>query len=261
MTAPTRLIIAGPRGRMGQALLQMTRDSPGVEAAAVIDRPGAPAGTLRTAAALAELTDLAGAVLVDFTSPARTRELLAQLESSPRPAVIGTTGLTPEDHARMRVLAGAAPILYSANFSLGIALLADAVQRLAGILPQYDIEIIEMHHRHKADAPSGTAILLGDAAAQGRHSQLDLLTAHGRTGDTGERPAGQIGFHAVRGGDIVGEHTVLFAGHGERLELTHRASSRMTFAAGAVAAARFLAERPPGFYTLHDVLGLGAAGP
>ena len=171
--------------------------------------------------------------------------------------VIGTTGFTAEDGAKIEAAARHAPIVKSGNMSLGVNLLAALVEEAARALGEdFDIEIMEMHHKHKVDAPSGTALLLGQAAAEGRKIALRENSIRSRDGHTGERPSGAIGFAALRGGSVVGDHTVIFAGAGERLELTHRAQDRQIFARGAIAAALWAQGREPGLFSMRDVLGL-----
>ena len=211
---------------------------------------------LSLAAALdigADLSPIAGAdVLIDFTRPEGTLEHLQYA----RAAVIGTTGFSESQLKSVREKARQLPIVLAPNFAVGV----NVVFRLAGIAARalgddYDVEIVEAHHRHKVDAPSGTALKLGEVIATSLNRSSEVFI-HGRKGDTGERPAKQIGFHAIRGGDIVGEHTVIFAGAGERVEVTVRSQSRMTYAAGAVRAAKWLAGKPAGLYSMEDVLGL-----
>jgi 4-hydroxy-tetrahydrodipicolinate reductase len=171
--------------------------------------------------------------------------------------VIGTTGLTPEDEQAIRDAASRAPVVFAANFSLGVNLMQVLVEQAARALgPDYDIEIVEMHHRHKVDSPSGTALALGRSAAKGRSVQLDQVWRKSRDGQVGARPRGEIGFATLRGGDVVGDHSVIFAADGERFEITHKASTRAVFANGAVRAALWVADKPPGFYSMKDVLGI-----
>ena len=173
--------------------------------------------------------------------------------------VIGTTGLSPEQTRQVHDAAARTPIVWSANMSLGVNILLALVERTAALLdPAYDIDILEMHHRHKIDAPSGTALALGRAVASGRQVELEKVWRKTRDGHTGARPSGEIGFATLRGGDEVGFHTVLFAGTGERLELTHRAFGREIYANGALRAAQWAQGRKPGLYTMKDVLGLGS---
>ena len=203
-----------------------------------------------------ELTSKVDALL-DFSCPGGVLKRLNECRKLTVPIIIGTTGLGKEEMQAVESAANVIPCLISANMSLGVNLLAKLVAKAARALgDDYDVEIIEAHHRLKKDAPSGTALLLARAIAEAKKTDLDDVAVYGRCGHTGERPKGVIGIHAVRGGDIVGDHTVLFAGDGERIELAHRAHSRDTFAKGALRAARFLAGRPPGFYTMDDVLGL-----
>jgi 4-hydroxy-tetrahydrodipicolinate reductase len=196
-------------------------------------------------------------VFVDFSAPAALEANLTAAVAGRKPIVVGTTGLTPE---HQRLIDGAAAdiaVLQAANTSLGVNLLSHLVRQAAERLgTDWDIEIVEMHHRHKADAPSGTALLLGRAAADGRQVDLEQVSDRGRHGITGPREAGRIGFAALRGGSVAGEHQVIFAADGERLELGHRAESRAIFARGAVQAALWLQDKPPGRYTMADVLGL-----
>jgi 4-hydroxy-tetrahydrodipicolinate reductase len=226
---------------------------------AAIDAPGAPTlgeriGDVAISADLGSA--LAGCdVYVDFSAPGATR---AAAHLAPRgvAAVVGTTGLGPEDRAALDGLAARAPVLESANFSLGVNLLLALTADAAAAVPGWDAELVELHHRRKRDAPSGTALALGRAIAGARGVALDAIARGGREGDVGPRPDGELGLHAVRGGDVVGEHTVCFFGEGERIELTHRATSREIFAAGALRAAAFVAGKPAGRYAMRDVLGI-----
>jgi 4-hydroxy-tetrahydrodipicolinate reductase len=191
-------------------------------------------------------------VVIDFSQPPALQQALPHLGS--RALVSGTTGLSAEQQAALDEQARQAPVLWAANFSVGVTLLLELVKQATRALPEADVEIVETHHRHKKDAPSGTALALAQAVAAGRAEAPVLV--HGREGIVGERPRGPIGMHALRGGDVVGEHTVWLLAEGERIELGHHASSRTTFAAGAVRAARFVAGRPAGRYELREVLGL-----
>ncbi len=200
-------------------------------------------------------------VLVDFTRPEGTLAHLAACARHGTGAVVGTTGLSDGEKATLAEFARKLPIVFAPNMSVGVNVLANLVETAARRLgPGYDIEIVEMHHRHKVDAPSGTALFLGDAAARGAGRKLAQCAVYAREGVTGERRAGAIGFAALRGGDVVGEHTVIFAGAGERIELAHKAGSRQNFAAGALRAAQYVAERRaagrPGLADMQDVLGL-----
>jgi 4-hydroxy-tetrahydrodipicolinate reductase len=192
-------------------------------------------------------------VLIDFTRPEGALENLRHA----RAMVIGTTGFSQAQKKAIEEAAKRLPIVMAANFAVGVNAAYKLAETAARILGDgYDVEIIEAHHRHKVDAPSGTALQLGEVIAKALNRSLAEVARHGRQGDTGERPATQIGFHAVRGGDIVGEHTVIFAGAGERVEVTVRSQSRMTYAAGALRAAKFLKGKPAGLYGMPDVLGL-----
>jgi 4-hydroxy-tetrahydrodipicolinate reductase len=251
-----KLAIAGAGGRMGRTLIEAVLADRGLVLACAFDVPGSPAvgqevGNLRIgsdpkAAAAAD-------VLIDFTRPEGTLENLRHA----RAMVIGTTGFSQAQKDAIGEAAKRLPIVMAANFAVGVNAaykLAETAARILG--DDYDVEIIEAHHRHKVDAPSGTALQLGEVVAKALNRSLAEVARHGRQGDTGERPARQIGFHALRGGDIVGEHTVIFAGAGERVEVTVRSQSRMTYAAGALRAARFLKGKSAGLYGMADVLGL-----
>ncbi|SMF61407.1 4-hydroxy-tetrahydrodipicolinate reductase [Allosphingosinicella indica] len=201
--------------------------------------------------------DAGAVVLIDFTSPTIFDAQLAQALRASLPIVVGTTGLSSEQQTAIDEATAEIAVLESANMSLGVNLVAHLVREAAARLgPNWDIEIAEMHHRHKVDAPSGTALMLGRAAADGRKIDLDANSERGRDGNAGPREAGAIGFASLRGGSVAGEHQVIFATEGERVEIGHRAESRAIFAKGAVAAALWLKDRPAGRYTMADVLGL-----
>ena len=251
-----KIAIAGAGGRMGRTLIDAVLADRELELGAAFDAAGTPAigqaiggVTIAADAAAAAKCD----VLIDFTRPEGT---LAHLKHA-RAMVIGTTGFSAAQKKTIDEAARRIPIAMAANFAVGVNAvykLADTAARILG--DAYDVEIIEAHHRHKVDAPSGTALKIGEVVAKALGRDLGEVARHGREGETGERPARQIGFHAIRGGDIVGEHTVLFVGAGERVEITVRSQSRMTYAAGAVRAAKWLRGRPPGLYDMSDVLGL-----
>ena len=260
-----RIVIAGAGGRMGRALVQVLHETKDVELAGALEAKGHPdlgpdAGLLAgLSAAHVALTDdplplLAKAdAVIDFTSPAVSVEL-AELAAQARIVhVIGTTGLSSDDEAKIGAASRHAVIVKSGNMSLGVSLLASLVKRAAQALPDFDIEIVEMHHRHKVDAPSGTALLLGRAAAEGRDVALAEKMATARDGLRGN---GAIGFASLRGGTVVGEHAVVLAGSGERIVLSHIAEDRAIFARGAIAAARWGHGKKPGLYAMSDVLGL-----
>lgn len=241
----TKIGILGSNGRMGRAIAAVIPESGGIVAG------GADQGD--DLGPLAADSD----VLVDFSSPAALVEHLAAAQAAGTAIVIGTTGLGPEHHAAIDDAARSIPVLQAANTSLGVNLLAHLVRETAARLgTDWDIEIVEMHHRHKVDAPSGTGLLLGNAAAAGRGVDLADVAVRSRDGITGERPEGAIGFGVLRGGSVAGDHQVIFAGEGERIELGHRAESRAIFAQGAVKAALWLAGKPAGRYAMTDVLGL-----
>jgi 4-hydroxy-tetrahydrodipicolinate reductase len=260
--------IAGVSGRMGRALIEAVTEDAGCVLRAAIDRPASPllgqdAGAAWGAASDVRVTDqpavaLQGAhVLIDFTRPEATFAYLDACTAAGVPLVIGTTGFDEDGKARIAAAARHIPIVFAPNMSVGVNLLMKLAELAAHVLEDgYDIEIIEAHHRHKVDAPSGTALGLGQAVAKAIHRDLAQCAVYGREGVTGERDAKTIGFATVRGGDIVGDHTLLFAGTGERIELTHKASSRATFAQGALRAAKWLQGRAPGLYDMRDVLNL-----
>ena len=265
----SRIVIAGVSGRMGHALLEALANAPDLTLHAALDRPGSAclgrdAGELIGGHLGVAVTDdvaaaLTGAdVLIDFTRPEATLHHLAVCREQGVAAVIGTTGLDAQGKAAIADAARYIPVVFAPNMSVGVNLAIKLLDMAARVLDQgFDIEIIEAHHRHKVDAPSGTALALGEAVARALGRDLKTCAVYGREGVTGERDPSTIGFATVRGGDIVGDHTVLFAGVGERLEITHKASSRMTFALGALRAARHVAGTRSGcLLDMQDVLGL-----
>jgi 4-hydroxy-tetrahydrodipicolinate reductase len=245
---------------MGRTLIEGVLADRELALAAALDAPGSAAigqaaGALRISADLGALAD--ADVLVDFTRPEGTLAHLEACLKLNRRMVIGTTGFSAAQTARLAEAARRIPIVLSPNFAIGVNVVFRLAQTAASALGDaYDVEIVEAHHRHKVDAPSGTALKLGELVAQALGRDLGKVATHGRHGDTGERPTKAIGFHAIRGGDIVGEHTVIFAGQGERVEVAVRSQSRSTYAAGALRAAKWLAGRAPGLYDMFDVLGL-----
>lgn len=255
-----KVAIAGAGGRMGQALIEAVLADGGLQLAAALDAAGSPAlgrqaGALKIGADLAVLA--AADVLIDFTRPEGTLAHLEACLARGKPMVIGTTGFSEAQKSRILEAATRIPIAMSPNFAIGVNVVFRLAQTAARALGDaYDVEIVEAHHRHKVDAPSGTALKLGELVAGALGRKLSDVATHGREGETGERPAKAIGFHAIRGGDIVGEHTVIFAGAGERVEVAVRSQSRSTYAAGALRAARWLKGRGPGLYDMFDVLGL-----
>ncbi|MEM7168654.1 MAG: 4-hydroxy-tetrahydrodipicolinate reductase [Pseudomonadota bacterium] len=267
--AKTKLGVVGCGGRMGRMILTAIRDNPDCEIAGGTEAPesrlvGQDIGTLIGAGNLGLTVGADPAALfaasdgvLDFTAPAATLAHARLAGETGTALVAGTTGLTPEQQAVIEGAAATAPVVQAANMSLGVNLLLQIVEQVARSLdPSYDIEVLEMHHRHKVDAPSGTALALGEAAAAGRRISLEQAARKVRDGITGPREEGTIGFATLRGGEVPGEHTVLFAGAGERLELTHKAARREVFAEGAVKAALWAAAQPPGLYDMKDVLGL-----
>jgi 4-hydroxy-tetrahydrodipicolinate reductase len=263
-----KVVIAGASGRMGQALLEGIFADSELQLHGALDRADNPRighdageqfGLVTKVRISADIDEtLRGAdVLVDFTRPEASMTYLAACERAGVKLVLGTTGFSPEQKKQIEAAAQKIAIVFAPNMSVGVTLLINLVQAAAKVLADgYDVEIIEAHHRHKVDAPSGTALRLGEAAASALGRDLQSCAVYGREGVTGERDANTIGFATVRGGDVVGDHTVLFAGIGERVELTHKASSRATFALGALRAAKYLADRKTGLFDMQDVLAL-----
>jgi 4-hydroxy-tetrahydrodipicolinate reductase len=264
-----RLIVAGAGGRMGRALTRVISETPGAVLTGALEAPGSellgkdagtlagvPANGVLLSADLWSLSANADGIL-DFTVPAATIANVAIAAERRLVHVIGTTGLSSSDDAVIKSVTSRATVVKSGNMSLGVNLLAALVRRVALSLDAgFDIEILEMHHRAKIDAPSGTALLLGEAAAEGRKIALDQHSARGRDGQTGARRSGDIGFASLRGGTVTGDHSVIFAGPYERIELSHRAEDRMIFAHGALKAAMWAHGKKPGLYSMADVLGL-----
>ncbi|TIL29432.1 4-hydroxy-tetrahydrodipicolinate reductase [Mesorhizobium sp.] len=264
------LVVVGAAGRMGQALIRAIHTIPGARVAGAIERAGSPhlgkdagelagIGTIGVVIGDDPLPAFARADgVLDFTSPAATVEFAGYAAQARIAHVIGTTGCSADDNAKIAAAARHATIVKSGNMSLGVNLLAVLVEQAARALDadDFDIEILEMHHRHKVDAPSGTALLLGEAAAAGRGIDLDGNSVRSRDGHTGVRKTGSIGFATLRGGSVVGDHSVLLAGTGERITLAHHAEDRAIFARGAVKAALWARGRKPGLYSMRDVLGL-----
>ncbi len=268
---PMRLAILGAGGRMGQALTRAVAATEGCEVAGGVEDArstavGKDIGELAGIGSLGiRITDdplpLFAEVdgVLDFTVPQATVAFAALAAQARIVHVIGTTGLSADDESKLDAAARHAVIVKAGNMSLGVNLLVALARQVAAALdPDFDIEIVEMHHRHKVDAPSGTALMLGQAAAEGRGVDLAQHSARGRDGQTGARRRGDIGFTAMRGGGVVGDHTIMFASEGERIELTHRAADRSIFATGAVKAALWGRDKKPGLYAMADVLGLRA---
>ena len=258
-----RIVVSGATGRMGSQLGRLAHDATDLELVGGIAPDAAPEGSVYPAVVRA---DAAGEllarcdVLVDFSAPAHLRGILESHGDAlaGRAIVIGTTGLDDDARRAAEACCARSAVLVAANFSVGVNVLLELARRAARALDarQFDVEITEAHHRHKADAPSGTALALGRAVADARGASLDSVRRDGRGGVSGERPRGEIGFHALRGGEIVGEHEVAFIGANERVTLGHVASDRALFAEGALRAARWIAGKPAGSYTMADVLGL-----
>lgn len=241
-----KVAILGAAGRMGQMLVKLAGVDPALSVVAQIDVADGYDTTWP------EETE----AVVDFSFHAAVAPNVEKAAAQGLAYVIGTTGFTPDEQARVDACSAKIPVVQAANYSLGVNLLLALVRQAAAVLgPQYDVEVVEMHHRHKKDAPSGTALMLAHAAAEGRGVKLDDVACYGRKGLVGERPAGEIALHALRGGSVVGDHTVMFAGDVERVEITHRAQSREAFAAGALRAALWAVGRKPGKYDMRDVLG------
>ncbi|MDM7456631.1 MAG: 4-hydroxy-tetrahydrodipicolinate reductase [Tepidimonas sp.] len=268
VSPPHRVAIAGASGRMGRVLIEAVQAADDCVLSAALDRPDSPALGQDAAAFSGQIAGVAiGAdvdaavavsdVLIDFTRPEGTMMHLAACVRHGTAMVIGTTGLAEAQKAAIAEAAQRIPIVLAPNMSVGVNVTLKLLDMAARALATgFDIEIVEAHHRHKVDAPSGTALLMGEviAAAQGR--RLQDCAVYERVGHTGERPLGAIGFATVRGGDVVGDHTVMFLGTGERIEITHKSSSRATYAQGSLRAVRFLAGRAHGLYDMFDVLGL-----
>ncbi|MFC6632935.1 4-hydroxy-tetrahydrodipicolinate reductase [Microbulbifer taiwanensis] len=273
-----KIAISGFGGRMGRALAQAVTQAQGVELSAAVVRPGSSlvgadagevAGLGRSGIAIVDsLAEADFDVLIDFTAPAATLDNAAHCAKQGRPIVIGTTGFDAEQKEKLLSHAGTIPLCLASNFSTGVNLCFSLLETAARVLgEESDIEIVEAHHRHKVDAPSGTALSMGEVVASTLGRDLDRVAVYGREGQTGARERDTIGFATVRGGDVVGDHTVMFMADGERVEITHKASSRLSFARGAVRAALWLkgrglkgeeldGDRAAGHYDMRDVLGL-----
>lgn len=268
MTHPLKIVITGCSGRMGHVLLECVFADAELQLHAALDRLenphigkdagealGKPSG-VKISADIDQALKNAD-VLVDFTRPEASLQYLAACQKAGVKMVIGTTGFSPEQKLTIEQAAKNIAIVFAPNMSVGVTLLINLVHSAAKVLNEnYDVEIVEMHHRHKVDAPSGTALRLGESVASALGRNLEACAVYGREGITGERDSHSIGFSTMRGGDVVGDHTVLFAGTGERVELTHKASSRATFALGALRAAKYLTHKQTGLFDMQDVLGL-----
>ena len=256
-----KVVVAGAGGKMGRALIEAVLADPSLKLGAALDVATSPAigsdaGGVRVSSD-AGAAIKAGDVLIDFTCPAGTLAYLDVCVAAGKSMVIGTTGLSAEERERIAQGARKIPIVMAPNFAVGVNAVFRLAETAAKILGDaYDVEIVEAHHRSKVDAPSGTALQLGEVIAKTLGRDLASVAIYGRQGESGARPVKQIGFHAIRGGDIVGEHTVIFAGSGERVEIAVRSQSRSTYAMGALRAAKWLRDRAPGLYDMRDVLGL-----
>ena len=263
-----RVAIAGASGRMGRMLIEAALKEDGIVLASAFDRPGTPfigrdAGELAgTHTGVAIIDDAAAAIaaadcVIDFTRPEGTLAHLALARELGKAAVIGTTGFDAAGKAAIAEIARHIPVVFAPNMAVGVNAVFRLLEVAARILSEgYDVEVIEAHHRFKVDAPSGTALRMGEVVARELGRSLDECAIYGREGHTGERKNETIGFSTIRGGDVVGDHTVLFAGIGERIEITHKSGSRMPYALGSMRAARFLAGRSDGLFDMQDVLGL-----
>ncbi|MEK6243562.1 MAG: 4-hydroxy-tetrahydrodipicolinate reductase [Pseudomonadota bacterium] len=259
--AGIKVVVAGAGGKMGRTLIEGVLGDKSLVLAAALDVKGSPAvgaitGGVKVGSDIAKAI-AAGDVLIDFTRPEGTIDHLEVCARLGKSIVIGTTGFSDPLKKAILQAGRKIPIAMSPNFAVGVNALFKLAEVAAGILgDDFDVEIVEAHHRHKVDAPSGTALKLGEIVAKALKRDLAKSAVYGRQGDTGVRPARQIAFHAIRGGDIVGEHTVIFAGAGERVEVTIRSQSRMTYALGALRAVKFLRGRRAGLYDMSDILGL-----
>lgn len=272
MSEPLPIAVVGAGGRMGAALIRAIAEDPSTRLTGALEREGAvelsrDAGEIAGVGMLgvSVTADMhiafdGAAAILDFTAPAVTRALAEVAASKGLAHIVGTTGMSADDEAHIRAAADRTPIVKSGNMSMGVILLSVLVEQAAKALEasDWDIEVLEMHHKLKVDAPSGTALLLGEAAAEGRAVDLEHNAVRSRDGHTGARDIGAIGFATLRGGSVVGDHSVILAGPGERVVLSHHAEDRGIFARGAVKAALWAHGKPPGLYTMRDVLGLGS---
>jgi 4-hydroxy-tetrahydrodipicolinate reductase len=255
------VIIMGANGRMGATLTRMAKSDPGLILAGLVERTERQKGLEIFGCPVVDdvqkALDVPGAVVVDFTAPAVTLATAAKAAERSVPVVVGTTGLNRDEVEELRRLAGKTPVFWAPNMSVGVNALLRCLPELVRILgDDYDLEVMEIHHKHKKDAPSGTALKLAECLAQARERELDEIGTFSRHGIIGERPQGEIGVQTLRGGDVVGDHTVYCLGPGERIEITHRAHSRETFASGALRAAKWIGSQQPGpLYTMADMLG------
>ncbi len=269
MGKTTNLAVNGAAGRMGRQLLAAIAERDDANLVGATDAPGQAcigvdasvlSGGAETGVVVVDdmksLSDTTE-VVIDFTSPKVSLAVLQAVKEANQSVVIGTTGFKPEELDQLKSYAESVPVMFAPNYSVGVTVTLDLIAKAAKALgDDYDVEIIEAHHRHKVDAPSGTAVKMGEVVADALGRDLAECAVYGREGITGARDTKTIGFETIRAGDIIGEHTVLYAGNGERIEVTHKATDRMTFARGAVRAAVWLSDQPPGLYDMRDVLGL-----
>ena len=270
-----RIAIHGAAGRMGRQLLAAASERSDLTIGAAIELAGTPSIGLEVGVLSAEVQNDSGGrvtvvddvtavlddfdVLIDFTRPDSSQLMLSRMVAAGKPMVIGTTGFSEAQKLQIVQAAESIPVLFAPNFSVGVTLALNILATTAAALgDEYDVEIIEAHHRNKIDAPSGTALAMGESVAQALGRDLSTCAIYGREGNTGVRERNTIGFETIRGGDIIGEHTVLFAGMGERIEITHKATDRMTFARGAIRAAHWLFGKSSDLYDMTDVIGLAA---
>ena len=270
MSAPLKIAVAGASGRMGRMLIEAIQAAPDAELAGALDVAGSPSIGMDAGAFAGQLTgvviqsDLAAGlakadILIDFTRPEGTLHHLEYCAANGKQMVIGTTGFDEAGKAAIRAAAEKTAVVFAPNMSVGVNVTLKLLEMAARSFSEgYDIEIVEAHHRHKVDAPSGTALKMGEVIADALGRDLKECAVYGREGVTGERDPSTIGFATVRGGDVVGDHTVMFLGTGERIEISHKSGSRVTYAHGSLRAARFLASKPNGLYDKQDVLGLKA---
>jgi 4-hydroxy-tetrahydrodipicolinate reductase len=255
-----KITVCGAAGRMGQCIMELAKTDEAVQVCGAVEYDASPAiGTgipaIIQASSIEEVLP-STEVLIDFTNPDSALKNLEIAKKHKIPVVIGTTGFIAEQKEKIAEAAKQIPVVFSPNMSVGVNILFKLVKEVASLIPDYDIELLELHHNKKKDAPSGTAAKLADIVAAAIGKNINDVATYGRKSIMGERAKDEIGIMSVRGGDIVGEHTVYFAGIGERLELTHRAQSRNTLGAGAIRAAKWLVGKEPGLYDMHDVLGL-----
>ncbi len=263
-----KVAVNGACGRMGARIAALVLEDPELELAAALERAGHQSigkdiGTVsgygETNIKIATALDASADVLIDFSSPESSITIAETCAKKHIALVVGTTGLNAQQYEKMQHISKKIPCLISPNMSVGVNVMFELVSKMAKMLGEgFDIEIVETHHRYKKDSPSGTALRLAEKICEATHREMDKDIVHGRHGITGERPMNQIGMHAVRSGDVIGDHTVIFGNLGERIEITHKAHTRDTFVRGAIRVAKFIAKKPPGMYSMSDVLQIQA---